>query len=464
MTLTRRHVLLGAASLAGAVALPPTLGYSGTAPRSVPVDPAALPDPASSGVDHIVVVCMENRSFDHLLGWLPGADGKQAGLTYRDADGVPHQTFHLRTYQGCGHPDPDHSYQGARTEYNGGACDGWLRVNDAFSIGYYTQGDLPFVGRAAPAWTVCDNYFAATLGPTFPNRIYLHAAQTDRIDDSFSLSSVPTIWDSLARAGISRAYYYNDLPFLALWGIRYAGISHTWDTFRRDAAAGTLPAVSYVEPPLFLEAVDGLSKDDHPHGDIRNGEAFLNSVYQAVTRSPAWPRTVLVITFDEWGGFYDHVPPTSAPDTNPALTGLRGFRVPTLVISPRARRGGVAHEVYDHTSVLKLIEWRFGLAPLTPRDAAARNLGEVLEFAAAPDLSAPQWNVPGVFALPCFLQGTQPLGATGTASTTGTTGTTGNTGTTGTTGTNAATVRDKPGAAWSGLRQRAIREGWHLPG
>jgi phospholipase C len=255
---------------------------------------------------------------------------------------------------------------------------------------------------------------------------------------------MPTVWDSLARAGVSRGYYYNDLPFLALWGLRYAGITHTWDTFLAQAASGALPSVSYVEPPLFFEAVDGLSKDDHPHGDVRNGEAFLNSVYQAVTRSPAWRRTVLVITFDEWGGFYDHVAPTAAPDTDPALTGLRGFRVPCLVISPRAHRGGIGHNLYDHTSILKLIEWRFGLPPLTPRDAAANNLAEVLDFTNPPDTAAAQWSVPGVPALPCALQGTQPLGDAGA---------------------NSAVARPTSTAPdWGALRRQAVRDGWKLPG
>ncbi|OLB79384.1 MAG: hypothetical protein AUI14_10525 [Actinobacteria bacterium 13_2_20CM_2_71_6] len=140
----------------------------------------------------------------------------------------------------------------------------------------------------------------------------------------------------------------------------------------------------------------------------------MNGIYRAITTSPAWSRTVLVITFDEWGGFYDHVAPTSAPDTNPALTGLRGFRVPTLVISPYAQRQAVAHHTYDHTSVLKLIEWRYGLPPLTVRDATARNLAEVLTFG-APNLNAPQWTVNSVFALPCFLQGTQRLPAAATS-------------------------------------------------
>jgi phospholipase C len=446
MSMNRRQFLAAGAGAAGLLAIrPPLAASAASAAAASRITPSALPDPASSGIDHIVVVCMENRSFDHFLGWLPGANGRQAGLSYQDSAGVAHPTFHLSTFQGCGHPDPDHSYQGARTEYNSGACDGWLLVNDAFSIGYYQQADLPFTGQAAPAWTVCDNYFAATLGPTVPNRLYLHSAQTDRTDDSLGLTSMPTIWDRLAQAGVSRAYYFNDLPFLALWGFKYIGISKTWSTFLNDAASGNLPAVSYVEPPLFFEAVDGLSSDDHPHGDVRNGDAFLNSVYQAVTRSPAWGRTALVITFDEWGGFYDHVAPTQAPDTNPALTGLRGFRVPTLVISPRAHRGGVGGNLYDHTSILKFIEWRFGLAPLTPRDAAANNLAEVLDFAGAPNPAAPQWSVSKVSALPCFLQGTQPLGNTAQPV--------------------AGVSRSSSAApAWGQLGEQARQQGWSLAG
>ena len=112
-------------------------------------------------------------------------------------------------------------------------------------------------------------------------------------------------------------------------------------------------------------------------------------MYAAVTSSPSWARTLLVITYDEWGGFYDHGTPSKAADSNPE-TALRGFRVPTVVVSPRARRGYVAHNTYDHTSVLKAIEWRFGLSALSPRDANARNLAEVLNFAAPPVLSAPR--------------------------------------------------------------------------
>lgn len=351
-----------------------------------------MPAPAESGIDHIIVVMMENRSFDHYLGWLPGANGKQ-DLTFTDRNGLARRTFHLGTTQGCEYHDPDHSFEGGRVEFNDGKCDGWLRAgtNDEFSIGYYLKGDLGFYGNAAPAWTVCDNYFAAIMAETLPNRCYQHAAQTDRIHSSMAVSSLPTIWDRLKDANIQGRYYFYDAPFLALWGVKYASISRRFPTFLSDCAAGTLPAVSFVDPK-FLDEATGTSADDHPHADIRAGQAFLNQVYQAVTESPAWPRTLLIINYDEWGGFFDHVPPQVAPDARPEW-GLRGFRVPCLVISPRARRGHVAHQVYDHTSVLKAIEWRWGLAPLTPRDAAARNIAEVLDFGGAPNLDAPQWEV-----------------------------------------------------------------------
>src|SRR5690242_2730141 len=180
--MTRRSFLTGAAALGGAALLP---GCSSLLDRWRGDErhrPRRLPHPSDAPFDTVVVVMMENRSFDHLLGWLPGADGRQAGLTYYDRAGVAHQTHPLAPdYQGCGHPDPDHSYEGGRVEYDGGACDGWLRAgaNDDYSIGYYERGDLAFLGQAAPAWTSCDRYFAAILAETYPNRIYQHAAQTD---------------------------------------------------------------------------------------------------------------------------------------------------------------------------------------------------------------------------------------------------------------------------------------------
>lgn len=405
---SRRRVLAGAAGIAGALAL-------GSVDKLVGGVAAAaatpLPNPATSGIEHIVVVMMENRSFDHFLGWLPHANGKQTGLRYPDPAGVMHATYPLAPdYQGCGHPDPDHSYEGGRIEYDNGACDGWLKdtSNDIYSIGYYTQQDLAFFGQAAPRWQAFDQYFAAILAETYPNRFYQHAAQTDRIHNSSTTSTLPTIWDRLAAAGLTGRYYYGDIPFLALWGAKYLPISQPFGAFLADCAAGTLPQVSYVDP-RFLDESSGTSGDDHPHADIRNGEAFLNTIYHAVTTSSNWRHTALIINYDEWGGFYDHVAPTAAP-IPPAdqaagnKDGLRGFRVPSLLISPWSRRGSVSHTLFDHTSVLKMIEWRWGLSPLTVRDATANNLASVLNFT-APNTAAPQFLVPpGPFGAPCPVQ------------------------------------------------------------
>jgi phospholipase C len=190
--------------------------------------PSALPAPAKSGIEHVVVLMMENRSFDHFLGWLPGATGKQAGLTYRDINGVAHQTHHLTTYQGCDFDDPDHSVEGGRRQFDFGHCDGWLRtpgLTDTFPIGHYKAGDLPFIANAARTFTTCDQYFSALLGPTFPNRFYMHAAQTDRLTNTFDVSALPTIWDRCAAAGVSHNYHFSDVPIAALWGTTYLPIT-----------------------------------------------------------------------------------------------------------------------------------------------------------------------------------------------------------------------------------------------
>jgi phospholipase C len=355
-----------------------------------------LPAPARSGLDHVVVVIMENRSFDHLLGWLPGADGKQAGLTYTDAAGVPHSTFPLAPdFQGCAYHDPDHSYDGSRVEWNNGACDGWLRANDLFSIGYYRRQDLPFLGTVAPAFTTCDRFFASIMGPTFPNRIYSLSAVTDRTSNVPSRIDLPTIFDRLAAKKVSAGYYYGNFSFLLLYQ-RYGAISHPYATFFRQCKSGKLPAFSYIDPNYTFQdsgpASGNQGNDDHPHADIRAGEYFMSQIYNAVTRSPAWPRTLLVFTFDEWGGFFDHVSPPATQDVKPEYA-QRGFRIPCVLVSPFAHRGRVAHGTYDHTSILKLLEWRFGLEPLSTRDAQAANLAGALDFSRR-NLRTPTIRVP----------------------------------------------------------------------
>jgi len=385
--LTRRQLLMGtAATAAGAAA-----GRAAAATRVMRAARPKLPDPNASGIEHIVVVCMENRSFDHYLGWLPGADGKQAGLAYPDDKGVLHPTHHLTDRQGCGFNDPDHSYAGGRVQLDGGRCDGFRRgANDDLAIGYYTAADLPFYSTFVSQTTVFDHWFCSILSSTYPNRYYTHAGRTEQVDNSMVTNNMPTIWDRLSAAGVSANYYFNDLPFLALWGEKYISISRSFETFLAQAASGTLPSFSYIDP-FFLGEDQGGSNDDHPHADILRGQAFLSIIANTLVNSPLWPKTALVVTYDEWGGFFDHVPPPRLPDdppTNDFDHSQAGFRVPAFVLSPFATRGKIDTETYDHTSILKFVEWRFGLQPLAPRDAAARNLALTLDFT-KPNVSVP---------------------------------------------------------------------------
>lgn len=269
---------------------------------------------------------------------------------------------------------------------------------DTFPIGYYQRDDLPFLGRAAAEWTTCDNYFAATLGPTFPNRFFQHCGRSDRWENWLTISDLPTIWDRVSDAGLEGRYYYTDVPFSALLGVRHALITRTYDDFRSDCSAGLLPNVAFLDPKFLIPPI-GSSADFHPQSDIRLADQWLHDVYEAVTNSPNWERTVMVVNFDEWGGFFDHVAPPVGADANPSLA-QRGFRVPCIVVSPFARRANVAHGLYDHTSVLKMIEWAWELPALAPRDAAANNLADVLDFTTK-NVTAPHWSMPAFTPADC---------------------------------------------------------------
>jgi phospholipase C len=450
MSIHRRDLIKGLAisGVAGAAGLLPGWRFStAMSPQILPT----LPNPADAGIEHVVVVTMENRSFDHLLGWLPNADGKQAGLAYADPAGASHNTYSLSgDFTGCPHADPDHSYDGARIQYDGGRMDGFLRdtSNDIFSIGYYGQQDIPFYAALAQHYTSCDRYFPSILGPTFPNRIFLHAAQTDRLSNTTTISTLPTIWDRLAAAGVGARYYFSNVPFLALWGAKYVGISRPYAEFLVAAQSGTLPAVSFVDP-IYTILDDGTGNDDHPHADIRRGDLFLYQTFQAVATGPNWASTVFIVNFDEWGGFFEHVAPPRATAPNqvdPDLVNgkaLLGFRVPTVVASPFSRGNPsdprVSARVYDHTSVLKLIEWRWGLQPLTARDASTdvQNLAHALNFAnrnaAVPALPEPTAPLLGA---PCVGSGGGILGS--------------------------PTLTDES-AVWSNLAQQASANGFALP-
>jgi phospholipase C len=388
VTLTRRQLLQGAAAAGGLLAT-----------RSLPAR-ADLGLPSNAPIDHVVVVMMENRSFDHLLGWAPGVTSNR-DLTFLDDEGNPHTTRHWAPdYAGCDFEDPDHGWGGGRTQLGAYDNSGFAKGdNDDFALGYYERDDVPIWSDLVDNATIFDQYFCAVLGPTYPNRHYMHAATSGgRKSNDFAANPIEghqekTIWEALDQAGVSWAYYYSNLPVIGLYGRRLilgraANVRHI-SSYYADCLAGTLPQVCFVDP---FFTVDGFGNDDHPAGDIRMGQELLSNVINAFTESSAYRRGALFVNYDEWGGFFDSVVPPKADADDRKSDDLqedfsqRGFRVPATLVSPFARRGHVASDVYDHTSILRFIEWRFGMPALTARDASARNIGEVLDFAQAPNL------------------------------------------------------------------------------
>lgn len=369
---------------------------------------ARLPGPRNMPVDTFVILMMENRSFDHYLGWLPGADGRQAGLSYVDANGVSHATHQLAPdFQGCGHAVPGHLWNQARVQFAGGRCDGFLASgsgNDTYAIGYYRRRDLPFTPHLVREFTTCDRWFASLLASTNPNRAYAHAAQSygqkyllaipgdgaPQFPTPPGLPANTTIEAALARRGQRGITFYSDDNYAAMWGPRGERHSAPISEFFRRCGAGKLPALSFVDPRLNTAAeATGTSNDDHTYGDVRTAEAFISDVVHAFIHSPQWRRGVLFVVFDEWGGFFDHVRPPSVPDGRQSRDldndfGQMGFRVPAIVISPYSRRRRVIHTRFGHESILKLVEYRYGLRPLTRRDAKANNAGLALDFRQKP--------------------------------------------------------------------------------
>jgi len=426
--LWRRREFLGrTAALAGlaglAYALPSETLISQAA--RVQARAAPLPSPGELPIDTFVVLMMENRSFDHYLGWRPDADGRNAGLAYPDRDGNPIPTYHLPPdYQGCGHPDPDHGWDGGRWQLNRGRNDRFVTGNeqgtgsDEFAIGYYLEQDLPFMAPAAAEFQLYDRFFCSTLSSTYPNRHYMWGAQgggikTNEIPVSTLGHSWETIFDRAATHGVSTGYFASDLPFAALYGPRGFAWSQRVEEYYARAAAGTLPNITFVDPP-FRDGGggNGVSADDHPHGDIRLGQAFMSDVAHALIESPQWPRAALFIVYDEWGGFFDHVPPPTVPDDRSSRDhaedwGQMGFRIPALAISPYAPRGRVSHATLGFESILKLISYRFGLGHLNRRHRYGFNIGRTLDFE-RPNFERPSLPDPGTVATsPCATGGSQ---------------------------------------------------------
>jgi phospholipase C len=368
----------------------------------------ALPAPKNLPIDTFVVLMMENRSFDHYLGWLPGADGRQAGLTFTDKQGKQFSTRPLAPdWQGCAHPDPDHSWDGGRTQLDGGKCDGFLRSgdNDVFSISYYKEGDLGFIQDAAKAFTTFDRFHCSLMGSTLPNREYMHAATSYGMRDN-GFPAPPgfpdtTIFAALSAAGVSNRYFFSDVPVSALWGEPGLQRSGPVTEYYERCSSGTLPAVSFVDPNFGGSVGEGpgISADEHPHGDVRAGQAFMSDVVHAFMESPQFKSGALFIVYDEWGGFFDHVRAPRVPDERNSSDinndyGLMGFRIPAIAVSPYVQRGNVEHTIYGFESILKLISYRFALKPLNIREAYARNIAYSFDWESKPRLDLPKLPTP----------------------------------------------------------------------
>jgi phospholipase C len=383
--LSRRELLERAAytaGLAGAASILPadTLLQAAAQAKAKP-----LPSPRNMEIDHFVVVMMENRSFDHYFGWLGEtgfADGSQSE-TYLDAGGNAFETRHASTmgaaeWQGCGHPDPGHGWDSGRAQLvNGFMADG--SGNDEFALTYYEQGELGFIHDTANAYTVYDRWFCSQLGPTWPNRYYKWSGQSGgKNNNSPPVGTLgnqwETIFDVALRNNLTARYYNSDLPFSATFGTRGVSWTRPLAEYYADAAAGLLPNITFVDPP-FRDGggFDGNSADEHPHGDVRLGQAWMADVVNAFVQSPNYRRGALFIVYDEWGGFFDHVRPPSVPDDRQSANldedfGQMGFRIPAAVVSPwtrnRSRDGSewrVDHTQYGVESILKLILYRFAM-------------------------------------------------------------------------------------------------------
>jgi phospholipase C len=380
-------------------------------------------------IEHIVVLMQENHSYDNRLGMLrrPGADGFPLGrdglptATNPYADGDIQHAFRMPTT--CQVNTVTQEWGNSHIQYDDGKMDGFVITSGAEAMGYWQREDQPFYYSLARQFPIGDAYHCSVLGQTYPNRRYLLAATSiGQVNDTTpSLTDYPpngTIFDQLDAHGITWKDYYTDLATTELYpplylknvGSKVVPIAG----FFADAAAGTLPGYCLVEPNYSTQS------EENPQ-NIALGEAFAASVVNAVMNGPAWDRTLLLWTYDEHGGYYDHVPPPAAvppdsiapqvPSGQSSYDGFArlGFRVPFAVVSPWARREHVSHVVYDHTSILKLAEAKWNLPALTYRDANANAPLDMLDlrrpsFAEPPALAQPlQVTDPG--ALACSVSG-----------------------------------------------------------
>ena len=400
-------------------------------------------------IRHVVVLMLENRSFDHIFGYLdvPGVEGLGAGQSNpTDLGWGGHPAASVSAFQNVvpgayvSDPDPPHEFDdvtlqlfGQRvipsppTPTNHGFVMAYSQVQGPNGqpvglhvgqqiMGCFTPGQLPVLSKLARNYTLCDHWHASVPGPTWPNRLFAHAATSGGLAESPSdLASVvddlgiggfslTTIYDHLAEVGVPWAIYYHDFPQARAIRNVHAHSDRLlgFQEFLGAAKAGTLPAYSFIEPRYF--AIPGLPgpNDMHPSHDVRNGERLVAQVYDALRGGDVtqWNEALLVVVFDEHGGFFDHVPPPDAtrPDSITASNGFSfdrlGVRVPAVLVSPwLAAR--VEKRTFDHTSILATVKNLFNLPRfLTARDGNARTFEDLLLAAPRPDVELPrnlQW-------------------------------------------------------------------------
>ncbi len=389
-----------------------------------------------SEIEHVVIVMMENHSFDNVLGMLPhqvrarrdvdglpvGRGGRQLAVN-RDAAGRPVRSHHAPTV--CPGSEVTQTWDASHLQWDGGRNDGFVRTCGPEAMGFFERSDLPFTYSLASSFPIGERYFCSVLAQTYPNRRFLFSGTasgliaTDLAASEATPAANGTIFDRFDRLGISWRTYYSDLPSPAiipgtLTAARAANFPKIAQ-FYVDAAAGNLPAVSYVEPNFDI------SSEENPQ-DVQFGDQFLEQVVRAMLQSPNWERSALFINYDEHGGFYDHVPPPAAiapddippklpPGSQPGGYDRYGFRVPLIAVSPFARRGYASRVVQDHTSTLAFIERVWNIGAITLRDANAANMTDYFDlrraaFREPPRLAHALPIAPGLAV--CHAHGEQP--------------------------------------------------------
>ena len=413
MTMRRRDALKSIGGLAGAAAMSRFL-------------PGCGGNDAPTGITTYVYMMMENRSYDHYFGsrsmieGLPG-NGPMAGATNPDLQGAAVPLWLPNQQQMCD-PDPPHGWDALHASWNMGACDGFVKEHQKDYPGaidpmqYLTRDMLPVSYALADAYTSCDRWFCSVMGPTWPNRFYWHTGtsgglMTNEIPTNGGISW-PTIYHRLNDKKVEWTYYYGSIPVVGVVnGLVTDGPGGSrikrFEQFMLDAAAGTLPPVVYIDPAFY-------ENDDHPPIHPINGQELIATVYKALASSPQWNNIMFVLTYDENGGFYDHVsPPNGVPDDN-AATGFDqlGFRVPALVMGPYAKQGQVVSTEYNHASALAHLQNVFELENLTMRTAAATDLTDCIDMERLmkndpappielPDVDVTAWPMPAA----CTYQG-----------------------------------------------------------